>query len=46
MVTMDSDRAVVMVTVGDEGAVCGRQQDEVFLSRNHTVKILVVIFVH
>lgn len=37
---------VAMVTIGDEGSVCGRQQDEVLLSRNHTVQILIVIFVH
>lgn len=37
---------VATVTVGDEGSVCGWQQDEVFLSRNDTVKVLVVIFVH
>lgn len=38
--------ALVMVTVGYEGSVCGRQQDEILFSRNNTVKILVVIFVH
>lgn len=43
---MDDHRMVAMLTVGDEGPICGWQQDEVFLSRNHTVKILVVIFVH
>lgn len=35
-----------MVTIGDGGSVCGRQQNEVLLSRNHTVQILIVIFVH
>lgn len=35
-----------MVTVGDEGSVSGWQQDEAFLSRDDTVQILIVIFVH
>lgn len=37
---------VAMGTVWDEGSVCGWQQDEGFFSRNHTVKILIMIFVH
>jgi len=35
-----------MVTVGDEGTVGGRQQDEVLLPRNHAVEVLIVVFVH
>lgn len=46
VVYMDSHRVVALLTVGDEGSICGWQQDEVFLSRNHTVKILVVVLVH
>lgn len=35
-----------MVTVRDEGPICGRQQDEVFLSRDDAVEIFIVVLVH
>lgn len=35
-----------MDTVRDEGAICGRQQNKVFFPRNHTVQVLIVVFVH
>lgn len=35
-----------MVTIRDEGPICGRQQDEVFLPGDDTVEILIVILVH
>lgn len=33
-------------TVGDEGPVSRWQQYEVLLSRDHTVEILIVVFMH
>lgn len=33
-------------TIGDEGPLSRWQQDEVLLSRDHTVEILIVVFVH
>lgn len=35
-----------MVTIGDEGSICGRQQDEVFLPGDDAVEVLVVVLVH
>lgn len=35
-----------MVTIRDEGPVCGRQQDEVLLPRDDAVEVLVVVLVH
>lgn len=35
-----------MITIRDEGSICGRQQDEVFLPRDDAVEILIVILVH
>lgn len=39
-------RACAGVTVGDEGPVGGRQQDEALLSRDDAVQVLVRILVH
>lgn len=45
---MDVDAALVvaMVTIRDEGSICGRQQDEVFLAGDDAVEVLVVVLVH
>lgn len=33
-------------TIGDEGPVAGWMQQEVFLSRDHTVEVLIVVLMH